>query len=211
MKAKTKTNRAEPKAKRTTKTVKTVAPKPTKKTETVLVLRTCTAEMRGIVPSSSEFVWPERGPVQCKDWNPEPICGGGLHGLLWGEGEGINLLWQAGAKWLVVEVAAKDIVDLGGKVKFPRGVVVFCGDQAGATAYLAAHGGAARTIVGGTATAGYRGTATAGEDGVLSILWWDGERNKYRRIIGTIGEEGLEPKVAYRVNDAGKFEPATKP
>jgi hypothetical protein len=54
----------------------------------------------------------------------------------------------------------EEIVDLKGKVKFPRCEVVFCGDRIAATAYLAANGAGARAIVGGTATAGHEGTAT---------------------------------------------------
>jgi hypothetical protein len=57
----------------------------------------------------------------------------------------------------------------------------------------------------GTATAGYMGTATAGEDGVLSIVRWDGE--KYKRIIGAIGENGLLPNTKYQLNDDGIFVP----
>src|SRR4030067_340874 len=128
--------------------------------ETVLILRTCNAEMT----SHRGFIWPEAGPVEDPDWKQTPNCGYGLHGLLFGEGNGSLLNWRADARWLVVEVDATSVVNIGGKVKFPRGVVVHCGDRQSATSYLAArtHG---RAIVGGTATAGYGGTATAGDGG----------------------------------------------
>ena len=92
---------------------------------TVLVLRTCSPDMT----SHNGFKWPKSGAVKAPDWNPQAICGFGLHGLLWGEGEGAHLNYSADAKWLVVEVSAKSIVDLKGKVKFPAGKVVFCGDR----------------------------------------------------------------------------------
>ena len=67
----------------------------------------------------------------------------------------------------------------------------------------------------GTATAGYCGTATAGDDGTatvrhggtaaagvggtIQVQWWDGAR--YRVAIGYVGEDGIEPNVAYHVVD----------
>ena len=143
----------------------------TKKIEKVLVLRTCDSDMKAY----SGFTWPKRGPVSAPDWDPAPRCGNGLHGLLWGEGAGGLLSFFPDAKWLVVEVLAKDIVQLDGKVKFPKGKVVHCGSRETATAYLAQRC-SGRRIVGGTATAGdygvatagYRGTATAGEGGTAT-------------------------------------------
>jgi len=112
--------------------------------ETVLVLRTCAADMT----ARGGFRWPMEGPVAAPDWDPAPVCGGGLHGLLWGEGNGQLLSWEPGAKWLVVEVEKRAIVDLGGeKVKFPRGVVVHVGDQRSATEYLLARAPAGKAIV----------------------------------------------------------------
>src|SRR4051812_40892100 len=87
-----------------------------------LVLRTCAASMI----SHSGFRRPEKGMAKAPDWSPVAACGQGLHGLLWGEGDGGHLDYSLNAKWLVVEVDAKSIVDLGGKVKFPAGKVVFC-------------------------------------------------------------------------------------
>ena len=135
---------------------------------TVYVLRTCASDMT----SHGGFKWPESGPVEAPDWDPKPECGNGLHGLLWGEGHGALLDWSPSARWLVIKVPGSDIVDLDGKVKFPRGEVVFCGDRKGATdeiIRLGARGAVvgAMVIAGdyGTATAGYRGTATVGEGG----------------------------------------------
>jgi hypothetical protein len=132
--------------------------------ETVLVLRTCAADMT----SYGGFTWPESGRVEAPDWEPLPHCGNGLHGLLWGEGDSGLANWNDDAKWLVVEVEKESIIDLVGKVKFPRGVVVCCGTRFEATAYLYEHGGKGYAVIGGTATAGDWGTATAGDWGTAT-------------------------------------------
>ena len=150
--------------------------------EKVLVLRTCAADMSAY----GGFVWPESGLVAAPDWIPMPTYGGGLHGLLWGEGAGRRLSWEGDARWLVVSVLASEIVDLKNEVKFPRGEVVFCGTREAAIAYLSARlpsgrayaicGASAKVgayesaIVGdyGTASAGAYGTAIAGEFGRAS-------------------------------------------
>ena len=130
----------------------------------VLILRTCKSDMT----SHNGFVWPESGPVECPNWNPEPVCGGGLHGWLWGEGNGVLGNWSKNAKWLVVRVLASDVVDLDGKVKFPRGEVVYCGPRFDATAYLAANGGAGKAVIGIALTGGHGSTLTGGDDSALT-------------------------------------------
>jgi hypothetical protein len=133
--------------------------------DVVFGLRTCKADMT----SHGGFVWPTEGYVEAPDWKPAAECGNGLHFLLWGEGDGTLLDWSDNAKWLVVGADAAKVVDLGGKVKSPDCVVVYCGGRAGATAYLASQPGAAgKAIVGGTATAGDSGTATAGDSGTAT-------------------------------------------
>jgi hypothetical protein len=99
-------------------------PAATLKTTTTFMLRTCDAQLR----SYNEFQWPESGPVECPDWNPEPICGYGLHGLLHGKGDYGLVSFASDAKWLVVAVDADVVVNIDGqKVKVPRGEVVFVG------------------------------------------------------------------------------------
>ena len=171
-------------------------------TAEVLVLRTCDAKMQ----SRGGFVWPRRGPVSAPDWDPSPTCGGGLHGLLWGEGVGARLSWAPDARWLVVAVEADQIVDLTGKVKFPRGLVRHCGTRETATVYLAERVPPGVSIVGGnatagdygTATAGDRGAATAGDYGTIEVAYWDGQRR--RRVVGYVGEDGIMPGIEYRLN-----------
>jgi len=130
------------------------------KQKTVLVLRSCKADMT----SKNGFVWPKAGPVECADWNPKPECGNGLHGLSLGQ--------QDPGVWLeelcqVVRVAEGDIVDLRGKVKFPKGVVVYTGDIAGASAYFAENGGA-EGLYRRMASGGYGSTLTGGNDSTLT-------------------------------------------
>ena len=179
-------------------------------TDTVLILRTCNPDLT----SHGGFQWPESGHVEAPDWDPTPECGNGLHGCLWGEGDGGLLNWNPDARWLIVEAPADTIVDLQGKVKFPAGTVVHCGDRLSATTYFladpraagrAVHGGTATAVHGGTATAGYRGTATAGDEGTVVIRRWDRTASRWRLVVGYIGENGLEANVAYRLDDAGQF------
>ena len=125
---------------------------------TAYVLRTCNADMT----STNGFVWPKSGKVEAPDWKPTSECGNGLHGALWGEGNGDLFDWDNDAVWQVVKIS--EWIDLGGKVKFPRGEVVHTGDQETATAFIVSVG-ASGAIVGGTATAGDYGTATAGDGG----------------------------------------------
>lgn len=146
-----------------------------------LVLRTC-SRVNGKLVAFGGFEWPESGYVEAPDWSPDPSCGGGLHGLLGGKGDGYLLDWGEDTVWLVVE-AEGEIVDLDGKVKFPRGVVAHCGDRVSATAYLRSEGyenvvGDTVTVGDGaiskvgdmaTAVAGDRGTAVAGLRGTAVV------------------------------------------
>jgi hypothetical protein len=161
-------------------------PAPAAEPKTALVLRTCGADMT----SYGGFLWPESGPVECPDWKPTKQCGNGLHGFLWGEGKGGLASWGEGARWLVVEVIESDVIDLDGKVKFPRGVVVHCGDRfsAGGTA-TAGDRGTATAGYRGTATAGYGGTATAG-DGGTATAGYGGTATAGYRGTATAGDGG---------------------
>ena len=125
----------------------------------VLVLRTSDKKGRG----RGGFQWPTSGPVEAPDWRDDDLCGHGLHGLLWGCGDGGLLVSTADAVWQVVSVLEDDIRKLCGMVKFPRGEVVFSGDQNGATAYLDAHGAADKPVVFATRTASDGSAITAGD------------------------------------------------
>lgn len=88
--------------------------------KTVLVLRTCNADMT----SSNGFKWPASGHVEAPDWQPTKECGNGLHGWLWGCGDWSLKSKDPNLKWIVVAVEAKSVIDLDGKVKFPSGEVL---------------------------------------------------------------------------------------
>ena len=126
-----------------------------------LVLRTCNADMT----SRNEFVWPKSGPVECPDWVASTECGNGLHGALWGQGDGALFNWSPDAVWQVVQI--EEWIDLNGKVKFPRGVVIHTGNQETATKYIIENG-ASGPVIGASITAGNSGTATAGDYGTAT-------------------------------------------
>jgi len=172
------------------------APSNPQQGDTVLVLRICNSDMS----SSHGFTWPEIGHVECPDWRKNNECGNGLHGWLWGEGDHSVAKWTGDNKWLVVEVLSKDVIDLGGKVKFPAGEVVHCGDQKSATEYLRAAlppekrdakiiGATATAGYSGTATAGYRGTAAAGDRGPATA-GYRGTATAGDRGTATAGDRG---------------------
>ena len=189
----------------------TKKPRKRAKPEKVLVLRSCTGKMKCCeFGDHKPFTWPAKGPVACKDWKPDAECGHGLHGLLWGEGDGSLIACGGDTKWLVVEVLASEIVDLKGKVKFPRGRVVFCGTPDDAGKWLAARA-PGRAIVRGTATAGDRGTATAGDRGEIRVRWYDEAAGRYRVTVGYVGEDGIKPNVAYVIREKKLVEKAGAP
>ena len=173
--------------------------------------------------SYNGFKWPTKGRVEAPDWDPAPHCGNGLHGLLWGQGDGSLLNWDPDAKWIVVKIEG-DHVDLGGKVKFRACEIVYCGERHKATqkmGELAQAAGVLTAIVAGTATAGNwgtatagdegtatagcKGTATAGDEGLLQILYLDSEREKYRFKRRFVGEGGLKPNTPYRLDENAEF------
>ena len=173
------------------------------------------------------FVWPlEVGAeVTAPDWSDAIECGGGLHGLLDGRGNGPLLSWSPSAVWLVAEVPADaHLVDLVGKVKVDRCVVAHVGDRLSATGFLAeqgqvdgvvgAHvvagdGGTVTAGYGGTATAGDYGTATAGDYGTaiagdygtIVLAWWDDTLARRRWVVGEVGIDGIKADTPYRCED----------
>ena len=72
------------------------------------------------------------------------------------------------------------------------------------TALISYNGFTATAGYKGTATAGHGGTATAGHGGTIMIKWWDTKKNRCYTAIGYVGEDGIEPNVAYRV-EAGRL------
>jgi hypothetical protein len=54
-----------------------------------------------------------------------------------------------------------------------------------------------------TATVGVGGAAMAGKEGVILLLFQDGDN--YVRKVGIIGENGLKPNVLYTLDEKGNF------
>ena len=208
------------------------------KKETVLVLKSVNADLT----SYNGFKWKENGIVKCKDFKDTEKCGNGLHGFLWGEGNGSLANWNKDAKWLVLKVDKDSIIDLDGKVKFPSCNVVFCGNRKDATDYIILNGAKGSVIASfvisgyygtsisgdygtstsgysgtstsgdygtstsghyGTSTSGYSGTSTSGDCGTLVIKYCDNYR--YKVAVAYIGENGIEPNVAYKLDKNHNF------
>ena len=137
------------------------------------------------------FRWPldEGAEVIAPDWDPTPVCGGGLHGLLNGAGNGGLIDWSTDAVWIVAEIPdGETVVDLDGKVKVRRCIVRHVGDKTSAPEFLAAHGHT-EGVDGGTATAGDGGTATAGYDGTATA-GYGGTATAGKRGTATAGDGG---------------------
>lgn len=48
-------------------------------------------------------------------------------------------------------------------------------------------------------------TATAGFKGILIIKYWDTENQRYRRKVAVVGENGIKPNVAYKIDKDNNF------
>ena len=192
---------------------------------TALMLRTCDSRLR----SRNGFQWPLFGPVEAPDWNPEPVCGGGLHGLLWGRGNGGLLNWDSDAVAQVVEVDADAVVWVGeNKVKVRRGIVIHTGTIASASEYLRSRGADQAYAVCGqvtdaqcAVTRGCRGQSTSGpygqstsgpyglsacqhggivRGGMNAILAIQGILYGATPVVGIVDGQTLLPDVWYRAN-----------
>ena len=157
-------------------------------TDTVLILRTCRADGT----SYNNFQWPDSGPVEAPDFDPKPRCGGGLHGLLWGEGKVGYLDLSPTAQWKVFRAHVSDVVhgagELTDKCKARRGVVEYSGDREGAIKYLYEHGASGKAVVFGTSTSGDHGTSTSGDFGTSKS-----------------GDHGTSKSGAYGTSTSGDF------
>jgi len=177
--------------------------------------------------SYNDFQWAlEVGAtVEAPDWNPEPKCGGGLHGWLDGLGDGsIGHIQKEGCLWLVLE--ADEVVSIDNeKVKFPNCKILHIGDRLSATKFLrnlrpsvvgmigesievgdkqyAIVGDYGKATAGnfGTATAGFRGTATAGDYGTATAGNFGTATAGYEGTA-TAGEGGI---INIKYWDSGRY------
>ena len=195
---------------------KKAATKKTVAAETVLVLRTCAADGS----THNGFKYPDSGLVEAPDWKPTAECGNGLHGWLWGSGEWSLKNKAANIKWLVIEVGKDSIIDLGGKVKFPKGnIIATFTHWADAMKFIRARipaeklekvatgdsGHASATGYYGWAASGYAGQAKANKNGLVSILWFDDKSKRPRLAVGYVGEDGIKADTWYRCDEKGKL------
>ena len=194
------------------------------KVETVLVLRTCAADGS----SSYGFKWPESGPVEATDWKPTEECGNGLHGWLWGHGDWSLKAKAEKIKWLVLEVDKSSLIDLCGKVKFPKANVVAsflawndamvfirARHVTGATTIATGNSGhasatgnsghASATGDSGWAIGGYHSRVKADNNGVLTALWWSDKDQRPRVAVAYVGENGIKADAWYGVDAKGEF------
>ena len=169
-----------------------------------LVLRTCRQDMT----SHDDFTWPNSGPVAAPDWRKDGECGHGLHGLLWGIGDGGLLNWAEDAIWLAVKVKAAECQNLDGKVKYPAGEVVYCGKREEAVELIMRHlpdaGMKAGMVCGITGATGDRGSASATDRGYILLGRWDDKAKRQRVVVLYPGEDGIKPNTWYRLDDSGK-------
>lgn len=161
------------------------------KTSHILVLRKCG---KGLI-SHNGFQWNEGAPTVAPDWNNEPVCGGGLHGLPWGEGSA-GLL--DGSVWMCVLVDAEngylcDEGDLTDKCKFRRAEDASVGTKEEVIANIVKYAPKDARTNFATQKAGYMATQTAGDGatqkagyGSVQITRWfeAGEIKTACRIVG---------------------------
>jgi len=148
--------------------------------------------------------------VEAQDWDGgKKVCGGGLHGLLWGAGD-ISLLGNGDS--ILIKTTKNELVELDGKCKYRSGLVVYRGKRRDAIEIIQHHAPAGIAInfatqtagdgstqkagdgstqtagYGSTQTAGYGSTQTAGLNSV-QIGWWYDDDGNYRVATRVVTKE----------------------
>jgi hypothetical protein len=127
------------------------------------------------------FRWPDgiNVEVQCDDWDPRPVCGGGLHGWAWGMGLGDGADYDIIAdRWLVLAADPADVVgelEKGWKCKCRRAIKLYDGPFAGAWAMI--RSGQVRCIEAmAKANPAANGQSTvAGDNGKSTVAGYNGQ------------------------------------
>src|SRR3990167_2880553 len=163
------------------------------------------------------FVYPALGErVRATEIRRDYQCGGGIHGLLWGEGTSGYLYTEPGAIWLVLEAPLSDILTGEGqmtdKCKYvgsEGALIVYEGTRDGAVEYITAKHGYyngvwAKQIAddGARQTAGYKAVQTAGDEAVQTA----GDRAVQTagdRAVQTAGYEAQQTAGYRAVQTAG--------
>jgi hypothetical protein len=172
-------------------------------TKRMLFLKTVDADFK----AHGGFQWPREvgGIVEAPDWNPAPECGGGLHGLLNGNGKASLMCWDDSAQWIAFEAIDADgnasdaecvSIDCGDKWKCRRARVLAVGRKE-ATNYLATHGCTSVHVAPRPLATLEYWLSIAGTESATKSAW----RTSVRTCI--------EANVRYKLDDTGKFVKAT--
>jgi hypothetical protein len=130
--------------------------------------------------SHNGFLWPREigALVEAPDWDPAPKCGGGLHGIADGLGDWALMQGPADtdALWYVCGARRAEAVEIDGKVKVPRCVVLYVGAFAGAMEMIAPFMSRAMLalVERRHADATPEGPRATGESGAASATGWSG-------------------------------------
>jgi len=141
----------------------------------VLILRKVNEDMTS---HEGNFTYPKTGYVEAPDWDGKPECGGGLHGLLWGQGS--FDLDNYGTLFQVIEADSENVIEFGGKCKFKCGDVLLTGSQQEAVTLIKSHSNYPKDNVLNYdiqidvkfAVGGYRSTLTGGDRSTLTGGYW---------------------------------------
>ncbi|TXH40600.1 MAG: hypothetical protein E6Q97_39350 [Desulfurellales bacterium] len=162
------------------------------------------------------FQWIE-GWNEAPDWNPEPVCGGGLHFLKWGEGASGLLDWTDSATHWIVEADESETVTMDDKAKARRVYAWKFDSRQSALEFLlqirpesVVHGISHHAGDESTQTAGYRSTQTAGNEstqtagdystftgGIGTVQICRYYNNDWKASVQIVGENGVEPNLPY--------------
>jgi len=203
----------------------------------VYILKCVSSEHKSLHESANGFQYPELGYVEAPDFSSKAECGGGLHGFLWGKGNGSLASYSGSEIWKVIKVPDdENLIHIDReKVKFKGGTIVCSGTRKEATDFLRsllppemvdktiigeflqvgdtekASGGDYSTVSGGdrsTVSGGHNSTVSGGHNSELRIRYYDGDR--YRTTLAYVGENGIEPNQKYKLNKQFQFEKILK-
>ena len=127
--------------------------------------------VRSDMTTRNGFKWGGVGETTvAQDWAPTKECGNGLHGWLNGIGDIScqSISAEPGALWLTLEVDTLDVIDLSGKVKFPRALTLFMGSMIEAAVIVAEKANEQGPVIGITRSGGDRSTVSGGNRSMVS-------------------------------------------
>ena len=140
-----------------------------KRKKKVLVLRVNDKNGRAYY-NGFQYPLKTRTWVEAPDWKPTKECGNGLHGFLYGEGDGRLANWKYDDLWYVLSVNEDELIILGeDKVKYKKGYVLYIGNRKDAADYIYKRT-KGKKVIGGicvdnkNAISGYRGISLSEEN-----------------------------------------------